>query len=89
MYDDHGPSGTSELKPCKPNYEEMAVKTSEDLRVFKNFKTSLLAFIDCIGRGSISREPATMASLLGKLELDIIGKERALEKLLKQLESDK
>ena len=86
MYETDGPMEHSIGKECTPDYEAMAAKVQKEIKVFTDFKDSLLNFIDCIGRHAIKREPGTLTELLGKLELDLIEKHKTHASLLEKIE---
>lgn len=82
--------GTSMAEGCKePNWEEMAAKAKKDLGIIKDFKGSLLSFINVVGHRNALRKNAdnSLAELLGVVTLDIIERGKQLEGYLKKLES--
>ena len=86
MYGTDGSINEVMGKECKPDYEAMAAKVQKEIKVFTDFKDSLLNFIYCIGRHSMRREPGTLTELLGKLELDLIEKHKTHASLLEKIE---
>ena len=86
MYDTIGSAPLAES--CKePNWEQEHERGMGDLKVVKDFRNSLFAFIQLIDMYSGRRDGCNfLAELLGTVEIDIIEREKRLKQIAKKIE---
>jgi len=65
---------------CRPDYEAQAKKQQEDLSVIRDFKESLVRFIGVVR--PYRDEQNGLPQLLGTVIIDIMERERELERTL-------
>jgi len=86
MYETKGsmPMGESE---CRPDYEARAKQQANELSVIKDFHQALLNFIQIVRPHH--RSENGLAQLLGTVVIDIMERERELERTLELVEKYK
>jgi len=72
---------------CRPDYEAQAKKQQEDLSVIKDFKESLVKFIGVVRPYRDDQDG--LPKLLGTVIIDIMERERELERTLLLVEKYK
>ncbi len=88
MYDTNQGGPESARSECKPDYEKAAASLKKKMDIYVQFKNSLIAFVQTIGRHSLRREPSSLPELLGKVELDIMEQSEEYNNLLSMIEKD-
>lgn len=85
-----GPGGGEAKQECKPDYEKVAAKQQEELKVIDDFKNALLDFIEVIGMYNFKKQgSSSIPELLGTVELDILNRKKQYMRTLRMLEKDK
>ena len=86
MYETRGES-PGEDRECRPDYEKQAEEQAEKLRAVKSLKESLLSFLAIVRPYRKDRDG--LASLLGTLEIDIMERQKELNRTLELAEKYK